>query len=404
MPRWTAPIAPSVDSSRRLLVVTVETTPPPFPSLRELLGALPAADGWELHWVGSERPTPGEAAAGWALPASITLIPSARDAGLWGLVATQLRRAQRLGVTVRAAAGGAWSVVIVRDDAFLALLFALACRRAGSRMLFQVSHLKEEEAITIWARRGWYGSPAGNRLRGAIGIVLRTLAVHAAHEVLVHTPEMRARLGRGELLPEGVSDARCAVPAADLRAPVLVYVGTLARARQPEFLLDVLARVRAQVPDARLLVLGEGRWSDEREGLAAAARRRGLQDAAQVSGAVSQAAVAPALAHAAIGLNPLPDDPLFAANSPIKTLEYMAAGLPVVATDLPEHRRTVGAAGAGRLVPYDAAAFADACVALLRDPVASRAAGERGRAWVRSQRTFERLYPRLADLMVNSSE
>lgn len=402
MPPWTRPTARSAES-RRLLVVTVETTPPPFPSLRELLGALPVSDGWELDWVGSERTTPGEAAADWDLPSSLTLIPSAREAGLWGQVRTQLRRAQRLGATVRRAAAGAWPVVIVRDDAFLALLFALACRWADARLLFQVSHLKEEEAITIWARRGWYGSPLGNRLRGAIGLVLRTLAVRAAHTVLVHTPEMRDRLGRGELLPEGVSAARCAAPAASRDAPVLVYVGTLARARRPEFLLDVLSRVRSEVPDARLLVLGEGRWVQEREALASAAQRLGLGDAAEIAGAVSQAAVAPALARAAIGLNPLPDDPLFHANSPIKTLEYMAAGLAVVATDLPEHRRTVGAARAGALARYDADAFAEACVALLRDPAALRGAGDRGREWVGRERTFEVLYPRLSALLAASS-
>lgn len=55
-------------------------------------------------------------------------------------------------------------------------------------------------------------------------------------------------------------------------------------------------------------------------------------------GLVSPAEVAQRLSRAAVGLTPYRDDGFNRASFPLKTLEYLAAGLPVVSTDLPASR------------------------------------------------------------------
>jgi glycosyltransferase involved in cell wall biosynthesis len=78
--------------------------------------------------------------------------------------------------------------------------------------------------------------------------------------------------------------------------------------------------------------------------------------------------------------------------TPLKPVEAMALGKPVVLSDLPALSELVGADGAGLLVPPgDPAAFAKALAALRDDPERRRVMGEAGRAEVAARRTWSSL-------------
>ena len=65
---------------------------------------------------------------------------------------------------------------------------------------------------------------------------------------------------------------------------------------------------------------------------------------------------------------------------PIKLFEYMAAGMPVIASDFPVWREIVDDAGCGLLVdPRDPAAIAAAVNELMADEPRMRALGESGK-------------------------
>ena len=84
------------------------------------------------------------------------------------------------------------------------------------------------------------------------------------------------------------------------------------------------------------------------------------------------------------GVSLLHDLPNYRHSMPTKLLEYMAHGVPVVTTPLPLARQLVEESGAGTLVPFeDAAAAADAVLALRDDPRRAAAAGEAGHATIR---------------------
>jgi glycosyltransferase involved in cell wall biosynthesis len=72
------------------------------------------------------------------------------------------------------------------------------------------------------------------------------------------------------------------------------------------------------------------------------------------------------LLAADLALAPFEDTPLVRCKSPLKLAEYMAAGLPVAASEVGEARRMLGAAGV-YAPPGDGEALGRAALALVRD-------------------------------------
>lgn len=82
-----------------------------------------------------------------------------------------------------------------------------------------------------------------------------------------------------------------------------------------------------------------------------------------------------------------------------KTYEFMAAGLPLVISDLPRQAEAVSSSGCGILAqPEDPQTFVDGIVRLVDDPAAAREMGRRGRAAFRDRYSWESQMPRLVAL------
>ena len=122
-------------------------------------------------------------------------------------------------------------------------------------------------------------------------------------------------------------------------------------------------------------------------------------------GWASRAQVAGLLGGARAGLVVLQPTQNYPDAYPVKMFEYMAAGLPVIASDFPLWRGIVDGAGCGLLVdPTDTAAIARAMQWILEHPVESEEMGRRGRLavenrynWSKESETLLRLYARLMD-------
>jgi glycosyltransferase involved in cell wall biosynthesis len=81
--------------------------------------------------------------------------------------------------------------------------------------------------------------------------------------------------------------------------------------------------------------------------------------------------------------------PNYLESLPTKLFEYMAMGIPVLASDFPLWRQLVEAAGSGRLAAPVPAEVAAALVAMCSDPVRLRLQGEAGRAAYRERYRWE---------------
>ena len=69
-----------------------------------------------------------------------------------------------------------------------------------------------------------------------------------------------------------------------------------------------------------------------------------MEDVVEFTGWLSSAEVHSVLASATLGLQPDPKNSMSDHSTMVKTVEYLANGLPVLATDLLETRRTAGEA------------------------------------------------------------
>jgi glycosyltransferase involved in cell wall biosynthesis len=118
---------------------------------------------------------------------------------------------------------------------------------------------------------------------------------------------------------------------------------------------------------------------------------RNLQDHVTFLG--SRSDVHLLLACATVGVLTSDDE-----GMPLALLEYMAAGLPVVVTDVGECRRVVESAGCGFVISCGKhAEFAEAITWLCQNPEQAAIMGQRGRKAVREHYSVEKIFSKVQD-------
>jgi glycosyltransferase involved in cell wall biosynthesis len=114
-------------------------------------------------------------------------------------------------------------------------------------------------------------------------------------------------------------------------------------------------------------------------------------------GSLGRDAVAELLREARVGLLVLQPVEAHLESLPIKLFEYMAAGIPVVASDFPLWRELIGDAGV-LVDPHDVDVIAQAIQGLLADPERAEAMGRAGRQAVAERYSWEPEGERLLSL------
>jgi glycosyltransferase involved in cell wall biosynthesis len=162
--------------------------------------------------------------------------------------------------------------------------------------------------------------------------------------------------------------------------PVALFVGILIADRGVRQAVEAMRLVRREVPDAALVIVGDG---PERPRIESMVRELGLEENVAVLGWRPHETLGGYYQHAQVGLLPFLDCTHIRITLANKLFDYMAAGLPVVAVDVPPMRRILEESGAGLLFPPgDVPALARCIVSVLRDTEMGRAYGARGRTAV----------------------
>ena len=144
----------------------------------------------------------------------------------------------------------------------------------------------------------------------------------------------------------------------------------------PARALEVLRRVRADVPGVALLVVGRALVSADDARFDRLAHEWGLADSVVRAGWVPPEGLSAHLAAADAALFPYDDTLVNRTKCSAKLIELLAAGVPVVADDVGQNREYIVAGQTGCLTPPgDVEAMAASLVALLRDANARRRLG-----------------------------
>jgi phosphatidyl-myo-inositol alpha-mannosyltransferase len=217
------------------------------------------------------------------------------------------------------------------------------------------------------------GRPVARRVVAHLAVRLAVSEAAAAyHGAALGLPATSFRV-----VPNGVDVARFADPApftelVDPDRPALLFVGRLERRKGLEPLVRAFTRLKTNRPEVRLFVVGDGPERDRCQELLPARLRSDVVFLGRVDHddlprfyASCDLYVSPALGGESFG---------------IVLLESMAAGKPLVASDIPGYRSVARDGVQGRLVPPgDPVALAAAIESLLDNPALRAAMGREGR-------------------------
>jgi glycosyltransferase involved in cell wall biosynthesis len=170
------------------------------------------------------------------------------------------------------------------------------------------------------------------------------------------------------------------------RPPAFAYVGGISRIRGAREMVRALGYLKHR-PDVGLELAGRFEPASLREEL----ERLPSWSAVTYHGRLNRPAVAALLGHVRAGLVVLHPVPNYLEAYPVKMFEYMAAGLPVIASDFPLWRRVVSEARCGLLVdPMDPKSIADAMFRILERPDEAERMGRNGRKAVEETYSWDR--------------
>ena len=235
------------------------------------------------------------------------------------------------------------------------------------------------------------------------GAATALLAVSA--EVAAYLEQYRGTRGRIHIVPNGVDPNRfpeqltpyCPGPPGSY---TIGFVGTLKPWHGLTTLVEAFAMLHREAANARLLVVGDG---PERSRLEGDLAERGLRESAVFTGSVAPQMIPGLLASMDVAVAPYPELANFY-FSPLKVYEYMAAGLPIVASRVGQLAELLRHEETGLLcAPGDAPALASALERLRTDEALRQRLGSAARATAFQKHTWAAVARRIIGLAQRNS-
>ena len=299
------------------------------------------------------------------------------------------------------------AAALAREHACDAVLFGAAAPLGLITPALRRAGVTRAVALTHGHEAGWAALPGARGLLRRIGDevdvvtylgeyfrarLARALSAEAAKRMVRLAPGVDVTFFRR---PAGGEAVRERLAMAD--RPVVVCVSRMVRRKGQDTLIHAWPRVRAEVSDSVLLLVGDGPYAG---GLRRLAGRLGVADAVHFTGPV-----------------PWPELPGYydAADvfaMPCRTrragfdveglgivyLEASATGLPVIGGDSGGAPDAILEGESGYVVS-DVAGAAARVIELLKDPAKARAMGEKGQAWVDREWRWDLAVGRLAAIL-----
>jgi glycosyltransferase involved in cell wall biosynthesis len=215
--------------------------------------------------------------------------------------------------------------------------------------------------------------------------------IAVSNEVAAYLSCYVCTYGKVHVVPNGVNPKRFSNNYKAARSEsdetfIVGFVGTLKPWHGLHILVEAFNHLQDKVPNTRLMIVGNG---PERSELVKKLKEKDLLHLTEITGAVAPSKVPGLLSSMDVAVAPYPALAHFY-FSPLKVYEYMAAGLPVVASRIGQVAELIQDGESGILVPPgDPVAIAEALDKLYRDPLLCKRLGTKARQTVLESHTWD---------------
>lgn len=145
---------------------------------------------------------------------------------------------------------------------------------------------------------------------------------------------------------------------------VMVYVGTVSDWSGLDLVIKSIPAIKKEVPDIKLVIIGEG---DYLKNLKERSKEIGVSNNIEFIGKKEYITIPKILSKCKIGLAVYPKNNLMKYAFTLKLIEYMAAGLPVITTDIGDGAQIIKGSNSGFIVDYTIESFSNAVIRLVKD-------------------------------------
>jgi glycosyltransferase involved in cell wall biosynthesis len=300
-----------------------------------------------------------------------------------------------------------YDAVQVKDKFFVAPIIYLVAKARRLKFFYWLSFpLPDAQLVRARDPRTRFRRLIGLRGRMSRWLLYKWLLPRADH-VFVQSERMKADVAQKGVPVRQITAVPMGVPSGELNdiedadrpwprdgiGPLrLVYLGTLARTRGLEILIDMLLALRDARISVHLVMVGDGNEPQDRGFIESYAEQLGVREMLSITGFLPRAEALRWAQSADVALSPFLPTPILLSTSPTKLVEYLSLELPVVANDHPEQRLVLRQSRGGICVPWGSRYFARAVAWMSRlSPEQRKQMGVRGRQWIKENRSYERI-------------
>jgi glycosyltransferase involved in cell wall biosynthesis len=184
------------------------------------------------------------------------------------------------------------------------------------------------------------------------------------------------------------------VPSPKTPHPQVCFMSRFVANKAPDDMIRAFALVREQLPNSKLVMIGDGPLRSRVEQLADSLR---LRHSVRFLGALSGHAKYKVLKESHVLVQPS-----LVEGASLTAFESLASSTPVIAYDIPEFREQFALTGGGILVPLrNVPALANAILSLLRNPSLRDKLSIKGRETIEANHTWTKVAEELEALIIS---
>ncbi|MCK5509108.1 MAG: glycosyltransferase [Desulfobacterales bacterium] len=178
---------------------------------------------------------------------------------------------------------------------------------------------------------------------------------------------------------------------------VVCYFGNLGLIRQPKFILKLFAEVKKEIPQGKLLLIGDATTLVEIEELKSTSWLLGIDRDVIFTGNIDRNSLQDYLSYCDLTISAIPPEEYFKLSSPTKLYESLGNGIPVVGNrEIFEQEKVIRESGGGTAVDYEVIPFAQAIIVLITKPNLRREMSEKGKNYVTQNYSYQNIARRIS--------